>query len=218
MNFPLVLAADFGGIIFLLFALVSFISWVINQAKGAQRVPPPRRPNQPGPQRNPQVQREIERFLREAGGQQRPQKPVVEVDDIEIVEAPRSRRPPAKRKLVEKPRPAQRPSSPGAKPAADRPGQRLSDRHLAPSTPSAVASEHLPQRVAAEQLPHDVARSVSEHLGVFAAGAAAGVTSRKQKGSSAAFLTELRSPRGIRAAIVMQEILQRPRALRRRTS
>jgi hypothetical protein len=218
MNFPLVLAADFGGIIFLLFALVSFISWLINQAKGAQQAPPPRRPNQPGPQRNPQVQREIERFLREAGGQQRPQKPVVEVDDIEIVETPRSRRPPAKRKLVEKPRPSQRPSLQGAKPAADRPGQRLADRHLAPAAQSAVASEHLPQRVAAEQLPHDVARSVSEQLGVFAAGSATGVSSRKQKGSSAAFLTELRSPRGIRAAIIMQEILQRPRALRRRTS
>ncbi|MBL8850207.1 MAG: hypothetical protein JNG89_11010 [Planctomycetaceae bacterium] len=219
-DFPLLLAFDFGGVIFLLFALLSFISWIVNQAKGAKQNPPPRRPQQPV-QRNPQVQREIERFLREAGGQQqRPDRPIVDADEIEIVQSPSGRRPPTKRRKVEKPRP-----SPGARSAtplpssaaADRPGQRLADRHLAAAPKSAVASEHLSQRVAAEHLPDDVSKSVSQHLGVFAAAQPTG-TGRNRRSVSADFLNTIRTPDGMRTAFIMQEILQRPRTLRRRGS
>jgi len=215
-DLPLLLGLDLGGVIFLLFAFISFISWLMNQVKGAKQVPPPRRPQpQPG-QRNPQVQREIERFLREAGGQQqRPGRPEVGVEEIEIVEAPAGRRPPQKRK-VEKPRPAQaqRPATQSPKPSADRPGQRFADRHLAAAPKSTVSSAHLSQRTGSGNLTGDVSKSVSKHLGIFAA-AENEITRREQPVISAAFLTELRSPRGIRNAIIMQEILQRPRALRR---
>jgi hypothetical protein len=81
-------------------------------------------------------------------------------------------------------------------------------------------------RVGAEvqqHLPHKVAQEVSQHLGAFAAlsggpGAppGAGAAGRGAAAPALALLAELRSPAGVRRAIVMQEILQRPLALRRR--
>lgn len=216
-----VLAFDIGSGLFILFALISLVSWIRNQANAGQAGAPPRRPVPPGPQRNPQIQREIDRFLREAAAQAN--KPVVKADEIEIVEGPSGRRPPARRKVVEKPRPAQAAARPPAKrrsglaASPQRPGQDLANRHLALAPQSAVASEHLPPGVAAEHLARNVDKAVVAHLGTFAA-----ADSRKTRGPQGArpttFLAELRTPRGVRTAIIMQEILQRPRALRRRAT
>lgn len=207
------LAVDIGTVMFFAFAAISFISWIMNQANAAKKPPQPRRPNAPGqPQRNPQVQREIERFLREASAKQRG--PLVSADDIEVVEP--ARRPPPKRKIVEKPRPAGMPmpsqSGAAARPAPVRPGEQFASRHLAPAPPSVVAAEHLAKSRAAVQLPDDVSKSVSAHLGSFAA---ASRTEPPHRARPTPFLTELRTPRGMRSAIVLQEILQRPRSVRR---
>jgi hypothetical protein len=207
-----ILALDIGTVMFFAFAVISFISWIINQANAAKKVPPPRKPNAQGPpQRNPQVQREIERFLRDAAAKQRG--PMVEADEIEVVPSPEARRPPPKRKVVEKPRPparaGQSTSQPG-KSSASRPGEQFAARHLAAAPQSAVANEHLPQSKSAVQLPDDVSRSVSEHLGAFAAGARPGA--QRRRGPS--YIAELRTPQGMRSAIILQEILKRPRALR----
>lgn len=209
-----VLAADFGGVIFLIFAFVSFISWLMNQLNANKGKPQPRPQNRPGPRaQNPQIQREIDRFLREAAGQKR--RPEVKVDEIEIVQAPQGRRPPSPRKAGERPRP----TSSAPRPAApkNRPGQKLADRHLSTAGPSAVASEHLESRVASEHLPQGVAKSVSSHLGVFAAGQpAAGQATNRPRTASAELFATLRTAEGMRSAIILQEILQRPRALRHR--
>lgn len=216
---PTILAFDLGSGLFIVFALISLVSWIRNQANAGQAAAPPRRPMQPGPPRNPQIQREIDRFLREAAGQAN--KPLVKAEEIEIVEAPPGRRPPARRKVVEKPRPAAgaKPTAiprPSATAAPSRPGQDLAKRHLAQAPQSTVVSEHLPGRVAAEHLSRDVDKSVAAHLGKFTA---ADVRSTRTTVARrpAAFLAELRTRRGMRAAVIMQEILQRPRALRRRT-
>lgn len=225
MNLPIVvLAIDLGSILFVVFALVSLVSWIRNQANAGQAPPPGRRPPiQPGPARNPQIQREIERFLREAAGQappRQPQRPVLNADEIEIVEPQSARRPPPRRKVVEKPRPATG-NRPAVKPRTDaaaptpRPGEDLARRHLAPAPKSAVAAEHLPQAPAG-RLPHDVDKSVSAHLGAFVA-AESGPTRQSQRPRPTSVLAELRTRRGIRSAIIMYEILQRPRALQRRS-
>jgi hypothetical protein len=220
MNHPFaILAIDPGTVIFFVFAVISFISWIANQANAAKKVPPPRNPNPQAPaQRNPQVQREIERFLREAAAKQRGQ--MVEADEIEVVRPESARRPPPKRKVVEKPRPAAARGLSSAKPQGlagpARPGEGLAARHLAPKAQSSVANEHLPQSKAAVPLPDDVSKSVSAHLGVFAAGgtAAAAPAGAPRRRAANSFLKELRTPQGMRSAIVMQEILKRPRALR----
>lgn len=214
-----ILAIDVGTVMFFIFAAISFISWVANQANANKPVPPARKPNAPGqPQRNPQVQREIDRFLREAAGKQRGQ--MVDADEIEVVRTESPRRPPPKRKVVEKPKPAAAARKPGSvgQPLAQsaRPGEEFAARHLASKPQSAVASEHLPQSKAAAQPSNEVAKSVSAHLGVFAA---AGLSSASPKGPSrrratTSLLKQLRTPQGMRSAIVMQEIMKRPRALR----
>lgn len=213
------LAFDVGTAMFFAFVAISFISWIMNQANAAKKPPQPRRPNAPGqPQRNPQVQREIERFLREASGKHRGQ--MVDADEIEVVEP--ARRPP-KRKVVEKPRPAGAPmpsqSGGTARPATapSRPGEQFASRHLANAPQSTMAAEHLPSSRSATPLPSDVSKSVSAHLGAFAASGRPEVQHRPRP---TAFLDELRTPRGMRSAIVLQEILKRPRSLRshRRTT
>lgn len=214
-----ILAIDVGTVMFFIFAAISFISWIANQANAAKQVPPARKPNAPGqPQRNPQVQREIDRFLREAAAKQRG--PMVDADEIEVVRTETPRRPPPKRKVVEKPKPAAAARGPGSVARQSsgpvRPGEEFAARHLAPKAQSAVASEHLPQSKAAAQLSNDVSKSVSAHLGVFAA---AGLSSTAPAGASrrratTSLLQQLRTPQGMRSAIVMQEIMKRPRALR----
>ena len=48
-----ILALDVGTVMFFVFAAISFISWIANQANAAKNVPPPRKPNpQAPPQRN----------------------------------------------------------------------------------------------------------------------------------------------------------------------
>lgn len=197
-------AFDLGGAIFVVFALISFVSWIANQLNSGKPKPQARPQNRPAPRaKNPQIQREIDRFLREATGQK--PRAEVDVDEIEIVEAPRRRRPPAKRKAGERRRPAVTADSPSS--LKRRPGQRLSERHLAPAAPSAVAADHLTQ---------DVAQSVAAHLGVFAAGrGTAGRTKNRAEAQAAELVSLLRSPKGIRSAIIMQEILQRPRVFGR---
>ena len=76
------------------------------------------------------------------------------------------------------------------------------------------------ERVAAQasqNLPHAVDQAVSQHLGVFAAdmSSASGPGRTQARIPAAALLLALRSPDGVRQAVMMQEILQRPRALRR---
>lgn len=212
----MILGLDLGGVIFLAFALISFISWIANQLNSGKAKPPARGQNRPAPRaRNQQIQREIDRFLREAAGQN--PRPDVNIDEIEIVQSPRRRPPPAKTKAA----PRQRLASDAVpkRSSRPRPGERLADRHLAHSTPSLVAVEHPPARgVAAEHLPHAVDASVAAHLGVFSARRPLGTRPATLAGRQAATaIASLRTMQGVRAAIVMQEILQRPRALRQRT-
>jgi hypothetical protein len=81
------------------------------------------------------------------------------------------------------------------------------------------------ERVAAQtsqHLPHAVDQAVAQHLGVFAADTSSttgsGSTSTSRTAAripAVALLQALRSPGGVRQAVMMQEILQRPLALRR---
>ena len=81
------------------------------------------------------------------------------------------------------------------------------------------------ERVAAQSalhLPHSVDQSVAHNLGVFSAEASTSTGFLAQAGTRIArnspavsLLAALRSPGGVQQAVMMQEILQKPRALRR---
>jgi hypothetical protein len=231
MPLPLpVLAFDLRFAIFLAFIAISIISWIMNQVKANQRPQPaPRRPQQPAAPRprNDRIQTEIDQFLKEAAGRRGPPKrgEVLDVDDIEIVSSPSaSRRPPPRRAP-----PAARPTAPAPVPVpvAHRPGEELAGRQLTSATPFAQhpARARMDERMAAQtalHLPHSVDLSVSKHLGVFAAESPTSTGSLAHAGTristrsqAAVLLTALRTPVGVQQAVMMQEILQKPRALRR---
>jgi hypothetical protein len=87
---------------------------------------------------------------------------------------------------------------------------------------------HMDERVSAgtdAHLAHDVDQHVTQHLGAFSAGMptssgrmAQSETRRRSNPRTAALLTALRTPAGARNAVLMQEILGRPRGLRSRDS
>lgn len=228
--FQPVLAFDFGFVIFLAFAAISVFSWIIKQVNVNKRPQPaPRRP-QPvaaARPRNDRIQQEIDQFLKEAANRRAPQGrgDVLDADDIEIVSPPAAaRRPPPSRRPATAAAPTRRPAQPvqAAPPPPRRPGEELAGRHIQNSPglgQQAVeqSRQRMDERVAAQaaqHLPHAVDKGVSQHLGAFAAEAPI-VAGSGTRAPAAVLLAALGSPAGVRQAVIMQEILQRPRALRR---
>jgi hypothetical protein len=231
-----VLAFDLRLVIFMAFIAISVISWIIKQVNENKKPQPaPRRPQAAPRPRNDRIQQEIDQFLKDAANRRAPQPraDVLDVDDIEIVSPPpMARRPPPPRR----PQPST-PAAPRRVPPAQaspgsprRPGQELAGRHIttAPTLgqqAGAASRQRMDERVtaqAAQHLPHAVDQSVSQHLGVFAAGTppvagagSQGAARDVARTAAASLLLALRSPAGVRQAVIMQEILQRPRALRR---
>jgi hypothetical protein len=230
---PTVLAQGnlFGcNIVLVAFVAIAFVSWIINQI-AAHNKPAPRKPGpRPARPRNDRIQQEIDQFIQEAAGRRPPRRgEVLAADDIEIVDAPARGRRPAPRRAAP---PVVRPAVAAQQPrGAPRPGQAAAERRLTGSEQlgaglSDHVRTHMDNRVGVEvqqHLPHMVDQGVSQHLGAFAAlsggpaaPAAGAPAGRGTAAPALALLAELRSPAGVRQAIVMQEILQRPLALRRR--
>jgi hypothetical protein len=225
------LLADIGGIFAIVFLLISFIGWIINMINAQNPPPAPNR----GPQRRPRardrkVQNEIEQFLQEAMGNKDARRDEASDDEIEVVEVAPQKRPPPPRRP---PRPVAQSSSrplveqsPQDRP---RPAGGATSRPFTPSTlGSSVAShvkDHMRERVTQEtsqHLPHAVNQNVTQHLGEFLAGSRdnrQGVTpvfrSHANIPNPAGLIAELRTSGGMRKAIVLQEILARPRVLRK---
>jgi hypothetical protein len=211
-------------------AAIAFVIWVVKQI-AAQNNAAARRPGpRPARPRNDRIQQEIDEFIQEAAGRRPPRKDVLSADEIEIVSPPAAGRRPAPRRPAQKPPRPIRPTAPKL-PGAERPGQAAAQRRLTgPEQLGAGLTDHvrthMDNRVGAEvqqHLPHKVDQEVSQHLGTFAAQSAGPMpqpveTSAGQRAAlpALALLTELRSPGGVRRAIILQEILQRPRALRKR--
>lgn len=227
------LLADIGGVFAVIFLLISFIGWIINMINAQNPPPAPNR----GPQRRPRardrkVQNEIEQFLQEAMGSKQAARDEVPPDEIEVVEvAPQRRAPPPRRQ----PRPTpqlqtrQRPAAEQASTERIRPGSGVTKREFSPSTlgagVAAHVKDHMRERVGqqtTQHLPHAVDQTVTQHLGEFLASprdTRGGVGPVIRAGTSVpdptGLITELKQPGGMRKAIVLQEILARPRALRK---
>lgn len=211
-------------------AAIAFVSWVVNQIsaqnKAAQRRPGPR----PARPRNDRIQQEIDQFIQEAAGRRPARRDVLSADEIEVVSPPPRSRRPAPRRTVSTPARGLRPAAPPPAPVG-RPGQAAADRRLTGSDQLGAGltdhvRTHMDNRVDAQvqkYLPHTVDQEVSQHLGSFAAqsseGSAplpSGAAGGREATPTQTLLEELRAPGGVRRAIVMQEILQRPLALRNR--
>jgi hypothetical protein len=234
-----VMLADVGGLFAIAFLLISFIGWVMNLINSQNPPPAPNR----GPQRRPQardkkVQSEIEEFLQEAlGNKKRPRATDVRTDEIESVES--ALRQPQKRgpsTQLKRRGPSPRSGSPQQIPPAGesqerrKPGSGVASRHVIASSDlgrnvSSHVQEHMSRRVrneAEQHLPHAVDHSVANHLGEFTADDRDPRSTVKPVfrpytdiPDPESLIAQLKSPAGMRKAIILQEILAKPRILRK---
>ncbi|MGD9853577.1 MAG: hypothetical protein AB7U20_01370 [Planctomycetaceae bacterium] len=230
---PFVLALDIGSLFAVAFLLISFIGWIMNLINAQNPPPQPNRPvRRPAP-RDGKVQSDIEEFLQQAMGRRAPQQPKGENAGIEIIEpAPAQRRSPARRP------PPGRAAAPAAgtptaappAPSAGRPGEAIVSRQSVGSSDlgAGVVShlqDHMSSRVGQQveaHLPRSVEQSISQHLGQFRAGetdtrrdVTPTIRSNAAVKDPTGLIDDLRSPDGMRKAVILHEILAKPRSLRK---
>jgi len=213
------LLADIGDFVPLLIGAIAFIGWIANKMKEAAGGPAAGAEAVPGKQEGGRVQAEIDRFLQEvrgAGGQP-PAANVVEADDA--FETPAQ-------PVRQQRRQAQSPPPP--KPAPTEKPRRLVDRHAIgqrhiDSQVDDLVAEHLPSQRMGNLVEQDLGRgvdqSVASHLG-SASGTqveTAAVWEDGVNALSAEYLAGLLSrPEGMRQAVLVHEILSRPKGRRGR--
>lgn len=226
---PALLAAvDPGAIIAIIFGLISFIGWIVNQVNSAQKAPPPPRKRAP---RDRSIQDEIDKFLSEREGVPAEQRN----RETPIPRKPPEPRPQPPRKA---PAPAQQKSRGKGngnggnrpQPRTAQPGRTVPDASAAAPSPvsgrgptlGTQVTQHLAEAMAPrigqavqQDLPHAVQQSVDKHLGKTRTlsgrpGAEAGI------GSAALIVAMLKKPESVRAAIILNEILAPPPSLRRK--
>lgn len=203
-------AAAEGGVVFIIVVIISLISWVINLFQGNNPKGP--KPNRPRPN---QGQSDLEKFLQEVVGN----KPQAQAEAERPRPAPP--RPPKqanqKKPAKQKPPIAQRPVTP---PRTDRPGARLQQTHLASTglgdgVRSHVAG-HMEPRVVDAAVAKDVDNAVRRDIDAAVQrdiGADGTITGTVQRPIHP-MVRALRNPDGVRQAIMLSEILNRPKSLR----
>lgn len=212
-----VLADGIGTTISVVVLVIAFLSWIVNLINGQNQPPrargPQNRPPRPGQDR---LQNEIEVFLQEVQGRKKP-----DVDPQAA--APRPVREPPPRPQRPKP-PARRPQR-KSKPVAERPRRRRpvpaerkpiakKSETKAKSAVGSLEDRHLESRIEG---------SVAQHLKPLESDIAPAVqpdpaaASAKVRRSATDIATLLRSPAGVRQAILLNEILSRPIGLRSRS-
>lgn len=218
------LLADFDGVIAILFAVISIGAAIVN-AVGNKKEPPRRNPGRP---KDSSVRKEIEEFLEQQGGR-KPRREEV-VDDIEVIEEPRNR---PGSKSVQKAKRAPVPQR--SKPASPKPAPKATPRPaVAPTevtrpggTPIGSTdlgtglrdhiSSAMGERMASQaqrDLPHLASRvdqQVREDLGTFSVSGKEATTAA----SNSPLIKMLRDPQTARNAVIIAEIMGRPKALRK---
>ncbi len=230
---PPVFGAGIQELIALVFVLVSVIGWVIRQVQGNnQQMPPP--VQRPGKRREERVNDEIDNFLQQAKRNQEPNKPP-EVARPQVANRPKppgNRGPAPQRQAAKPPQPA---------PAPVQESRRIRDENPArPAGSNLGASlnqhvrEHMAERIVKEaqrDVGQDIKDSVQKHMGsvsrpaygstnptrvtteeLFAANAAPAVGTCCVRAEKLKML--LRNPESIRQAIIIQEVMNRPKCLR----
>lgn len=229
---PVLMANKFELLVFVVFVLIALIRGIFNAIREAnQKARPPRPPQRQAGPGEIDLQREIERFLGKVqkGGQRgaRQSRPEVSVQVFEAVEeqpAERVSRPP---RAERRPRPARAPvatpraaRAPAATPRR-RPGGELRHRHLRPSATGDEVRGHVRQHILAEveqferQVDAEVAPSILSEV-EQAVGPSRPALPDARRPTLQEVLPVLAAPDGWRQVVIAAELLQRPKALRRR--
>lgn len=197
---PLVLArVDPPQIIGLVVVVISVLSWLVNVIQGNNPDGMPR-PKQQKPKPRPS-RNELEDLLQELTVEKRKPNP-----------APPPPRPP--KPQADRSRQKQKAPRPGAPPpyAPSRPATKASDLKSAPSLPKSniggtVRSQQLGHRVD-DAVALDITSGVQQDLGMRAP-----IVSTPSP-TVHPLVSVLRDPNGVRQAVLLNEILQRPKSLR----
>jgi hypothetical protein len=240
-----ILALELQGITFIIIIAIAIISWLTNLAsqknppKPQPQARPPRKPA------GDKLSQEIDVFLQEVSGRRKQSNPepieIEVVPDDEIrrrrsgQRAARSTQRPQRPVQPQRPKPLQQQTPPTLRPttatplARTRPGQEMAERHsIDPSQLGSNLQSHLATYMGADRLErevnqhlkHEVDQGVSQHLGQFRATTtadapiAASSTPTPQKAADIVRL--LRDPSGVRQAILINEVLGKPLAMRQR--
>ena len=230
------LAISPDTVIATLFALISIGAAIVNALSGKKE--PPRK-NPGGRPKDQRVRQEIEEFLDQQSGGRKP--PPIELgpNDIELVEEPPRRRPPSPVvKPTRNPKSAPKPAVPASrvaappKPPAPRASAKptqVTKRHESPVGSTDMGGglrEHvknaMAERVAVQaqrDLPHlasTMGQKVREDLGApdTKTFSVSGKTDAVRSGASPLVLM-LQNPKTARQAVLMSEIMARPKALRK---
>lgn len=232
-NQVLLAAGDWVGVVvFLITAVVWLINFLSN--KIPQNPPAPRNRPQPVPPNrgnDERLQKEISIFLEDAAPRRDEKRQENRREENRRRNAPSGgggQRPPQK-PPANKPKPKNKPlveqtdrRSPGSE-LAERKGP--GHRDLGSGVRTHV-QEHMSQRIdreVAKDLPHDINAGVTQHLGQFS-GARPSLTTGTQEQAAARPVTTaearglielLNSPGTVRNAILINEVLSKPKALRR---
>jgi hypothetical protein len=206
MQIPPLLAfdADYIGIIIL---VLSVLGMFVRAIKGNNE-----HANPPVPKNRPEKLRtEIEEFLDEIAGNssKKPTRPAPEQP------RPARARPPVKQQQPKKPaakaKPVVKQQSQPAKPV------KLSEQHLQPSNLGAELRSHLATYMQSDRVGQEVQRDLKNRIAeeVEADLGRPAASNSSATGAVVHPLAKLlREPQGVRTAIALQEILQKPRALR----
>ncbi len=221
---PTVLA-DIEDLIWIIIVVgMMFISWIAKLVKGNEEDKPAQRPRA----QNDRLRSEIDAFLKEvsgakggAGGD------ASEVVDFEAAAAPTprpQRQPQQQRQHQETQRQQaqrQRRTQQVKKAKRPRPGTKMSERQGSRSTTlgSSVrehVSDHMQSGTVDREVAQNVTQSVSEHLGARSAS----IFDRPEDGDEGSpiagqLVAMLKSPEGVRQAILLNEILAPARSLRK---
>ncbi|MEZ5940122.1 MAG: hypothetical protein R3C18_01940 [Planctomycetaceae bacterium] len=203
--------------------VVSIIGWVIKLTRQSEM-------NQRRHDRRRRGRRnEVDDFMDETGRGRSDRSELVDADDIEVVSEPRRRAPrrtPRSRDEVwreQSGRSQQQPPKPAPRRPVPQPPKResLADRHMTSSVGEHVReamAPHLGSRVSGD-LPHAIDAAVSRDLGTSVSG------QRARRETTGRPLTPadtvralLKSRKGVRQAIMINEVLSPPLGLRKKKS
>lgn len=213
-QFPLLADLDWIGPV--IFLTIMFVSWIARVIKGTDEAN--QRPQARPQGRDERLRSEIDSFLKEVAGAKKEPNPAAEV--VEIVDFEEE---PAKpRRLQPQPRKQPAARSKAAAKRQEKPGERLSKRQgprkkELGSGIDEYVSEHIQEgRISSRadrEERSDVSDSVAEHLGIFTAAGEARRKAPRTK-TAAAIVAMLRNQQNVKQAIIISEVLNRPRSRR----
>jgi hypothetical protein len=207
--------ADVGNAVYLIIVIVGgFITWIAKVSKEDEQKRRAAGGGRGGGPRDERLRTEIDAFLQEvAAAKQGPRDVVAEFEQPPPARQQPPRQQPARQ---ERPRPQQRQPRRPAVGAKKRKPPRTSKLG---SGVGRYVAEHMHPGEFAERVeidvPDSIAQSVAKHLGKFSSEGEAPVPATGASLLAREMVEMLRNPSGVRQAIVVNEVLSRPKSLRK---